>query len=58
VPDEGGSLTLSMVPADFVAELTLDGYRCEGATESGDSGEKRRVRVSGKDGRIVLRKEA
>ncbi len=57
VPDEGGSLTLSMVPADFVAELTLNGYRCEGATEIGGGGEKRRVQVSGRDGRIVLWKE-
>jgi hypothetical protein len=49
-------ITLSLVPTEFVAELTLSGYRCDEATIIRESGEKSRVQVHGQDGRIVLRK--
>jgi hypothetical protein len=51
------SLTLTMVPSNFVAGFTLEGYRCDEATIVHESGEGRRVQVHGKDGQIVLWKE-
>ncbi|MGH2544461.1 MAG: beta-galactosidase, partial [Ardenticatenaceae bacterium] len=55
------SITLKMVPAEFTAELTLAGYRCDEATVVRrvpfGRGEKTRVQIYGTDGRIVLWKD-
>ncbi len=50
--DERG-MTLSVVPEEFTAELSLSGYRCAGA----EAGENGRVQVRGTDGGIVLHRD-
>jgi beta-galactosidase len=50
-----GSLTLTLAPAEFTAELSFAGYECDQATIIADSDGRRRVRLSGQDGRIALR---
>ena len=52
VMDDGATLTLLTDQPDFVAELTLTGYGCEGATPLGAG----RVRVRGHSGALVLRR--
>lgn len=56
IADENG-LTLKLDPADFVAELTLNGYSCEQGIVIDDMRGKGRVQVEGKAGRIELRKQ-
>ncbi len=53
---EEGSLTLTVEPAEFVAELSLEGYRCEEAMMVDGAEGARRVQVRGTAGRIVLQK--
>lgn len=50
-------ITLKLVPSEFAAELTLSGYRCDGATLVHQSDQKARVQVNVKDGRLVLWKD-
>jgi beta-galactosidase len=53
VVDEGATLTLKSEQPDFVVELTLTGYACEGATPGGEAG---RVRARGHNGAVVLKR--
>lgn len=50
VIDEGDTLTLKTEPAEFVAEFTLAGYVCEGATGT------TRVKLTSQEGKIVLQR--
>lgn len=51
VIDEGSTLTLKTEPAAFVAELTLSGYTCAGATGT------TRVKLTGAKGTIELQRK-
>jgi beta-galactosidase len=51
------TITLTLVPAEVTAELTLTGYHCEQATVVGKLGAKQRIKIETKDGRIVLSKD-
>jgi beta-galactosidase len=52
VEERADGLVFTTEPAQFTAELGLEGYTCEGALSLGSG----RVRVSGKDGVIMLQK--
>jgi hypothetical protein len=54
---DDSSITLTVVPSDFVADLTLVGYYCDEATIVHDSNGQRRVQLQGKEGRITLLKD-
>jgi beta-galactosidase len=55
---QDGNTTLSVKTAqpEFLAELTLSGYDCQGATTLDESGLVKRVRLEGKEGLILLHK--
>jgi beta-galactosidase len=62
ITDDGSTLTLKTEQAEFFAEMTLAGYRCEHARMIKKSAKTRslrthRVRIHGKKGVIVLRLE-
>ena len=56
VSENASTLVLKTEPGEFTAELTVSGYRCDEATVIEDSGERSRIRITGEDGEIVLRK--
>lgn len=56
VEREEPGLILQIEPREFVAELTLAGYQCEGASVLQQDGRRARVQLQGSDGRIVLRR--
>jgi beta-galactosidase len=56
VEREETGLVLQMEPREFVAELSLAGYRCDGATVIEEADGRARVQIQGNDGRIALRK--
>jgi beta-galactosidase len=55
--NDGSTITLKTDQAEFFAELTLLGYHCVSGVTSQESGGSGRVRLQGKDGLIVLRKD-
>ncbi len=57
VSEEGKNLLIKTLQTEFTAELTLTGYTCNGSETIRRHADTRRVRVSGHDGLIVLRKE-
>ncbi len=57
VERDTASLTLSTAQPEFTAELSLDGYRCDGASAAVDAS-SRRIKLHANDGRIVLRQSA
>jgi hypothetical protein len=56
VSENASTLVLKTEPGEFTAELTVSGYRCDEVTVIEDSGERSRIRITGEDGEIVLRK--
>jgi beta-galactosidase len=57
VTDAGSTLTLKTEPAEFTAELTLSGYQCSGATIIQEYDGKTRLKLHGKEGEIMLKKD-
>jgi beta-galactosidase len=55
--EDSASLTLHTEPAEYWAELSLTGFRCEGAETIKEENNLRLVRIHGTDGFIVLQKE-
>jgi beta-galactosidase len=54
--DDGSTLTLKTEPTAGTAELTVSGYRCDGATIIAAANGKTRVKLHNQEGTIVLRK--
>ena len=57
VIDEDTTLMLKTEPAEFVAELTLAGYTCQGATTLAAADGQTRVRLISQEGKLVLRRK-
>ncbi len=51
------TIQLKTDPAAFTAELTVSGYRCDGATRIATNGDTTRIRLHGKDGAILLKRD-
>jgi beta-galactosidase len=58
VVDDGSTIVLKTEPAEFFAELTLAGYHCNQASSIEQMAEKRRITLQGKEGVIILCKDA
>ncbi|GAB4402908.1 MAG: beta-galactosidase [Anaerolineales bacterium] len=58
VAREATSITLETAQREFAAELLLDGWECDGGETVEQSGQTRRIRLRGTEGRIHLRKAA
>jgi beta-galactosidase len=54
--DEAG-ITLRTAQDSFIAELTLAGYNCDPSKIIKETGGRRRIQLSGKDGMIALRRD-
>jgi beta-galactosidase len=57
IADNGSGITIKTAQDEFFAELRLSGYRCDHSKTIKKSGEGRRIRLHGKEGMIVLRRE-
>jgi hypothetical protein len=57
INEAGPMITLKTAQDKFSVELSLAGYRCDGSWAVKRSGGWRRIRLDGKDGTIVLRKD-
>jgi len=57
ITDDGSVITLKTAQHEFSAELTLAGYSCVPSIPIQKSAKTERIRLHGKDGRIVLRKD-
>lgn len=54
---EQAFITLETAHREFVAEMSLEGWQCEGGETVEESGRARRIRLRGSEGRIRLKRE-
>jgi beta-galactosidase len=56
ISDQGSEITFKTAQDEYIAEMTISGFRCDHSIVIEQSANSQRIRLHGKDGVIVLRK--